>query len=73
MTIYHIDLYRIRDVQEAIDAGVEETIHSGELCFVEWPEKAPGMFSENTLHVSINPVDENTRELSLKPISEKSF
>lgn len=73
MTIYHIDLYRIKNVQEAIEAGVEETIYSGELCFVEWPEKAPGIFSENTLHVSINPVDEFTRELSMKAISQKSF
>jgi len=46
-SIYHMDLYRIRDEQEAIMAGVEDCLYSGQLCLVEWPEKAPGIFPDD--------------------------
>ena len=36
-TIFHIDLYRVKDNEEAINAGVEESIYSGDICFIEWP------------------------------------
>ena len=28
-TVYHLDLYRLKDEQEAIDAGVEDVLYSG--------------------------------------------
>ncbi len=49
--VYHIDLYRFKDEEEAINAGVEECLYSGSICLVEWPDKAPGIFPEDTLHV----------------------
>ena len=50
-TVYHMDLYRIKDENEAINAGVEDCLYSGNTCLVEWPEKAPRVFSRmNTLH-----------------------
>ena len=62
-TVYHMDLYRIKDENEAINAGVEDCLYSGNVCLVEWPEKAPGIFPDDTLHVSITSVDDNTRKL----------
>ena len=62
-TIYHLDLYRIKDENEAINAGVEDCLYSGSICLVEWPEKAPGVFPDDTLHVTITSVDDNTRKL----------
>lgn len=62
--IYHIDLYRLKNEQEAINAGAEDCLYSGNSCFVEWPEKAAGIFPDTTLHVTINLIDTNTRKLS---------
>jgi tRNA threonylcarbamoyladenosine biosynthesis protein TsaE len=59
--VFHIDLYRLRDEQEAIRAGVEDCLYSGSLCLVEWPERAPGLFPDDTLHVLITMIDEKTR------------
>ena len=64
-TVYHMDLYRIKDENEAINAGVEDCMYSGDLCLVEWPEKAPGIFPENTLHMTISSIDDNTRKLKI--------
>ncbi len=59
--IFHIDRYRLKDEEEAIRAGVEDCLYSGSLCLVEWPERAPGLFPGDTLHVLITMIDEKTR------------
>jgi len=61
--IYHIDLYRLKDEEEAIQAGVEDCLYSGNYCFVEWPDRAPAIFPDNTLHISIVAMNNDTRKL----------
>ncbi len=63
--IYHIDLYRLRDEQEAMHAGIEDCLYSGNKCFVEWPNRAPGIFPDDTLHITISTIDMNTRKLKI--------
>lgn len=63
--INHIDLYRIRDEQEALDAGMEDALYSGAYCIVEWPEKAPGIFPEESLHVTITVNHDLSRTINL--------
>lgn len=62
--IFHMDLYRLKDEEEAARAGVEDGIYSGNICLVEWPERAPGLFPDDTLHVSIRMLDPVTRKIS---------
>lgn len=64
--IFHIDLYRLRDEEEAIRAGVEDCLYSGEICLVEWPERAPGIFADDTTHVYIDPIDQHTRKITIQ-------
>ena len=64
--IFHIDLYRLKDEQEAIRAGVEDCLYSDHICFVEWPDKAPGIFPTDTVHVFIEVADAETRHLTIK-------
>ena len=63
--VFHIDLYRCRDEEEAIRAGVEDCIYSGCLCLVEWPAKAPSLFPEETIRVSLTEKDEGMRAISV--------
>ena len=64
--IYHIDLYRLKDEQEAIRTGIEDCIYSDHTCFVEWPEKAPGIFPADTVHAFIEVRDSETRHLTIQ-------
>ena len=63
-TVYHIDLYRMKDEDEAITAGVEDCLYSGSTCLVEWPERAPGIFPDGTLHVTIKVINGAERKIS---------
>jgi tRNA threonylcarbamoyladenosine biosynthesis protein TsaE len=52
-TIYHMDWYRLKDEEEAIQAGVEDALMSGHLCLIEWPENAEGLLPDHTLPLYI--------------------
>jgi tRNA threonylcarbamoyladenosine biosynthesis protein TsaE len=62
--IFHIDLYRLQDEKEAVQAGVEDSLYSGEICLVEWPERAPRLFPADTVNVRIEILDPLTRKIS---------
>ena len=62
--IYHMDLYRIKNEAEAIASGVEDCLLSGNACLVEWPEKAEGIFPEDTLHLYFTSLDLDTRKIT---------
>lgn len=64
-SFFHIDLYRLKDEEEAINAGIEDCLYSGNICFVEWSEKIPSILPENTTHVYIQPINDNTRLLKI--------
>ena len=64
-TVYHMDLYRMQDENEAVNAGVEDALYSGDTCLVEWPEKAPGIFPDNTLHIYLSSAGADTRKLEI--------
>lgn len=64
--VYHLDLYRMKNEEEAIQAGVEDVLYGGALCLVEWPEKAPGLFPADTVQISIDIVDSTTRRITVK-------
>ena len=64
--IYHIDLYRLKDEEEALRAGVEDCLYSDHVCLVEWPEKAPGIFPPGTVHAFIEVIDSDSRHLTIR-------
>ncbi len=63
--IFHLDLYRLKDEKEAIAAGVEDCLYSGNVCLVEWPEIASGIFPADTVHCYIKSISHNERKLQI--------
>jgi tRNA threonylcarbamoyladenosine biosynthesis protein TsaE len=63
--IFHLDLYRLKDEAEAIDAGVEDCLDSGSLCLVEWPENAAALFPGDTVHCYLKSTGNNERILRI--------
>jgi tRNA threonylcarbamoyladenosine biosynthesis protein TsaE len=50
---YHFDFYRLKNEEEAYDIGVEEYLDSGNLCFVEWPERIPSLLPSSRFEIYI--------------------
>ncbi|MCX6300583.1 MAG: tRNA (adenosine(37)-N6)-threonylcarbamoyltransferase complex ATPase subunit type 1 TsaE [Bacteroidia bacterium] len=53
-SLYHIDFYRIKNISEVFDIGIEEYLYSGSYCFLEWPELAEEVLPEETIRLRIS-------------------
>jgi tRNA threonylcarbamoyladenosine biosynthesis protein TsaE len=51
--VFHFDFFRIKNEAEAYDIGAEEYFYSGNYCFIEWPEKIPGLLPAEHAHVTL--------------------
>ncbi len=51
--IYHFDFYRIDSPEEALDFGVEDYFDSGDICFLEWPERIEPLLPDDVVRVDI--------------------
>lgn len=64
--IYHSDWYRLRDEEEAIQAGIEDMLAQKEAwCFIEWAERAPGLLPAHYLEVNFEIGEDDGRTLLL--------
>ena len=36
--VFHFDLYRLKNIEEVYDIGIEEYLDNAFLCIIEWPE-----------------------------------
>ncbi len=67
LRLYHLDLYRIDAPLEAWDLGLDEQLFGEGVCVVEWADRTPDIFPEDSLWVSLDHVgrgDERMLEFS---------
>jgi len=64
--IYHFDLYRINDVSELDAIGAEEYFYGDGISFVEWPERAKGMFPSSAIKVYIEKISDESRKIRIE-------
>ena len=57
LKVYHFDMYRIKNVQEAYDIGSEEYFYSGNYCFIEWPEMAKEIIPNDAVNIKMEMKD----------------
>ncbi|TDS64169.1 tRNA (adenosine(37)-N6)-threonylcarbamoyltransferase complex ATPase subunit type 1 TsaE [Myroides indicus] len=63
--IYHLDLYRLNNEEEAYDMGMDEYLYSGEWCFIEWPDKTPTLIPEQHALIELEILSDDRRKLIL--------
>ncbi|MBB77647.1 MAG: tRNA (adenosine(37)-N6)-threonylcarbamoyltransferase complex ATPase subunit type 1 TsaE [Crocinitomicaceae bacterium] len=61
--INHFDFYRIKSDVEALDIGIDEILYSGDICFIEWPEKIRHLLPNNIIWSYIRVNEDNSRTL----------
>ena len=70
--IYHFDLYRIENLEQAFDIGIEDYFDSGALCFIEWPDRVEDILPDDTVKVQINVLPDGGRELIVDDPNEEA-
>lgn len=51
--VYHFDLYRVQNVQQLSDLGLEELFFSNSICCVEWPQLLCNIIRQNVLQIEL--------------------
>lgn len=51
-TIYHFDLYRLKNADEIFEIGVEEALYSG-VSLIEWPERMQPYLPRDIFQINI--------------------
>ncbi|MCK9218989.1 MAG: tRNA (adenosine(37)-N6)-threonylcarbamoyltransferase complex ATPase subunit type 1 TsaE [Bacteroidales bacterium] len=53
-SVYHIDFYRIKKMEEVFDIGYEDYLYSDSFCLIEWPEMIENLLPSTTIKVHIS-------------------
>lgn len=64
--VHHLDLYRLRSTEEALDIGLEDLLLDDSFCLIEWPQLVEGLLPEDTARVSIEVTGPTTRHIFIK-------
>lgn len=66
-TIFHMDWYRLKNIDDAIEAGVQDVLdHTDAWVFIEWPEIAEKLLPAHTLWIDIQIISANERRLTIR-------
>lgn len=62
--IWHVDLYRIKNLEEVLELGLEEAMHQ-HICLIEWPDRLENLYIPNRINIYLNVVTETTRAFAI--------
>ncbi len=63
--LYHFDLYRINDIEEVYDFGIEDYLYANHWVIIEWPEIITPLLPDSYATIYITEVSETQRLLKL--------
>lgn len=66
-TIYHLDLYRLKNIDEALDIGITDYLNRNSYCFIEWPELIePLLNPDETVSIHLSVISDNSRQITIQ-------
>jgi tRNA threonylcarbamoyladenosine biosynthesis protein TsaE len=63
--VYHIDLYRLSNEEEALAIGIEEYLASGNYCFIEWADRIEHLLPAEAVTVTVEVTEKQIRILNI--------
>jgi len=60
---YHLDLYRLKTLQEVFDIGIEDLLYDAWYCVIEWPQLAEPLLPEDAAKIQIEITGETARRI----------
>ncbi|MQF48609.1 tRNA (adenosine(37)-N6)-threonylcarbamoyltransferase complex ATPase subunit type 1 TsaE [SAR202 cluster bacterium AC-647-N09_OGT_505m] len=71
LALYHIDIYRLENLAEVLDLGLEEYLEGDGVSVIEWADKALEAFPQSCLLVTMVVDGEKERLIRLEPLGER--
>jgi tRNA threonylcarbamoyladenosine biosynthesis protein TsaE len=65
LTLYHIDLYRISQLGEALDLGLEDYLYGDGVCVIEWAERVATILPPDHLWITFRHLDDTKRRITM--------
>ncbi len=65
LPVYHIDLYRLDNLEEIADLGLDDYFYGDGLCVIEWAEKGTGVLPSAHLLIKIGYLGDTERKIEL--------
>ena len=66
ITLYHFDMYRIQSADDLETTGFYDYISDDSVLAVEWSENISEVLPQNTIYITFDRIDENTREITIE-------
>ena len=66
LPLFHFDMYRIETLGELYSIGFFEYLERGGVLAIEWSENIYSALPDDSIFVTIEKVDENTRKITVK-------
>lgn len=66
ITLYHFDMYRIESEDDLESTGFYDYPFDENIAAVEWSENIADFLPKNTVYITINTIDEATREIIIE-------
>lgn len=66
LPLYHIDLYRLDNLKDIEDIGIEEYIYGDGVAIIEWAEKIENILPEKHISARFKIKGENKREIEIE-------
>ena len=67
LPLYHIDLYRLDNIEEIIELGLDDYLYGSGICVVEWAEKGLSVLPAEHLLIQISYLADTERRFQLQP------
>lgn len=64
--VHHLDLYRLKNEQEALDIGIEDYLYDDSYCFIEWAEIIEHWLPDDLVKIYIKIFEESGRTFTLE-------
>jgi len=65
--VFHMDMYRIKSAEEAMDFGIEEYLWDEDsFCFIEWPDQVEILLPGKYVEIVIELAHDQSREISIR-------
>ena len=71
MTVWHLDVYRVRSLDELIDLSWQDLLRGAGVVIVEWPERISEALPAERLDIVMEHVDESTRRIRVAPLGDR--